>query len=423
MKYISLKKTAFFLLFTATALAGIAQQKVLTLGDALHGAASNYPSIKQKQLLKEVSRQNQQLLDASLFPQFDITGKASYQSEVTSFDMPGLPKGIGQKPDNYNLGLEMRFPLTQFGTVASRKQLDDAQTDLSITQVEVELQRVREHVTNLVGNAVLQNENLVILALRLNDLDSQRRKVAVGVANGAVLKSNQLILESELLATQQRVDDTKAIIKGLTDELSILTGLALDSTTQFRLSDSQLPNQQVNRPELKAFEAQRNVLDLQSALTRKETRPNVYVFGQSFYGRPGYNFLNNNFRVYATGGVGLSWNLNSLFNLSKQQKVLALNREIVSSQEATFSQNLQAALAEKSADIEKYQSIIQKDAQIVSNRAQILRASASQLANGVITSTEYLQELNAQNTAQLNLTVHKVQLSLAKAQYNTLLGY
>jgi uncharacterized protein (DUF3084 family) len=96
---------------------------------------------------------------------------------------------------------------------------------------------------------------------------------------------------------------------------------------------------------------------------------------------------------------------------------------MVNNQEANFSQNLQAALSEKTAEIEKYAGIISKDAQILANRKEILRAAASQLSNGIITSTEYLQELNAQNVAQLNLTLHQVQLALAEAQYSSLLGY
>lgn len=423
MKRNKLIRTMLSLSLLVIGLAGVAQQRVLTLDDALRNAENNYPSLKQKQLLKEIGEQNQQLLDASLFPQVSVTGQAAYQSEVTSFALPGSTEKLGQKADNYNVGLEMRFPLTQFGTVRTRKQLEEAQTALGITQVDVDLQRVRERVTNLVGNALLQNENLGILRLRLNDLDSQRRKIAVGVANGAVLKSNQLVLESEILSTQQRIDDVKATVKGLTGELAILTGLPLDSTTQFQLADVAVAAQTASRPESKTFQAQRNILDVRSSLVRKESRPNLYVFGQGYYGRPGYNFLNTNLRTYGIAGIGFSWNLNNLLTQSKQQKTLELNREIVAGREATFNQNLQATLTEKSAEIEKYRSIISKDAQIVSNRQQILRAAASQLANGVITSTEYLQELNAQNTAQLNLTLHQVQLALAKAQYNTLLGY
>jgi hypothetical protein len=51
-----------------------------------------------------------------------------------------------------------------------------------------------------------------------------------------------------------------------------------------------------------------------------------------------------------------------------------------------------------------------------------MEAAASQLENGAITSTEYLTELNAENTAELNLVLHKVQQAIAKAQYNILTG-
>lgn len=423
MKQMTPKATFLCLFLSAAALAGNAQQKRLTLSEALFSAEKNYPSLKQKALLEEEGRENQKLLDASLYPQVNATGQATYQSEVTSLDMPGLPKGLGQKPDNYNIGLEMRLPLTQFGTVRTRKQLEQAQTAAGVSQVDVDLQRVRERVTNLMGNALLQSENLGILNLRLLDLDSQRKKVAVGVANGAVLKSNQLVLESEILGTQQRIDDINATVKGLTGELAILTGLPISVTTRMQLSEGATAGPAINRPELKAFEAQRNVLEIRSELLKKESHPDLYVFGQGFYGRPGYNFLNTNLRTYAIGGLGLSWNLNNLFTQSKQQKLLDLKREIVNSQQETFNQNLQASLTEKTAEIEKYQSIISKDAQILRNRKEIIRAAASQLANGVITSTEYLQELNAQNAAQLNLTLHQVQRAIAKAQYNTLLGY
>jgi outer membrane protein TolC len=401
----------------------MAQEKTFTLDEVLKTAGDHYPSLKQKQLLEESGKENEKILNASLFPAVNVTGQATYQSEVTALDLPGFPKGIGQKPDNYNIGLEMRFPLTEFGTVETRKELEKAQTSLSVNQVDLDLQNLRVRVTNLVGNILLQQENEKILAVRVRDLDSQRRKVAVGVANGAVLKSNLLVLESEILTTQQRIDDIGLTIQGLSKELATLTGLPIDSATSFRMVSQAVSSQAVNRPELKVFSAQKNVLDLRSELLRKESRPNLYVFGQGFYGRPGFNFLNSNLRVYGLGGVGLSWDLNNLFNQTRQQKLIGIQKQIVNTQEETFNMNLQAALQEKEAEVEKYERIISKDAQIVRNREEIIHAAASQLENGVITSTEYLTELNAENAAELNLKLHQVQLGLAKAQYNILLGY
>ena len=399
------------------------QQRVLTLEQALHQAELNYPLVKQKQLLEESGRESRKLLDASLYPQFNVTGAATYQSEVTELEVPGFPSGFGQKPSNYDVGLEMRLPLTSFGRVQTKKELEEAQTRINVAQVDVEMQKVREKITSLFGNLLLQKENENILRIRINDLDSQARKVAVGVSSGAVLKSNQLVLESEVLSTQQRIDDIKATEKSLARQLSLLTGIEIDSATHFALSDTTVSAPNINRPELKAFAGQQQMLQLQKDLIKKEARPDLYAFGQGYFGRPGYNFLNTDPRLYGIAGVGLSWNLNSLFNQAKEQKLVDIKKTILTRQEETFNLNLQAALADKEAEIEKYGAIISKDDQIVKNRQEIIRAAASQLENGVITSTEYLTELNAQNTAQLNLTLHRVQLSMARSQYNILLGY
>lgn len=411
---------AIFTLYVAAPV--MAQTKTLTLEEVIKSAESHYPAAKQKQLIEAAGHENQKLLDASLYPQVSATGQAAYQSEVTSFEMPGTAKAIGQKPDNYNIGLEMRFPLTRFSAVHTRKELEQAQTEVSLAQVDAEMHKLRERITSIFGNALLQKENQRILLIRVQELEQQRKKIASGVANGAILKSNQLVFDSEILSTNQRIDDTRATLQGLVTQLSLLTGLAIDTSVQLKLPSVEL-NKQIDRPELKALQAQKNVLDLQSDLVRKENRPNVYLFGQGFYGRPGYNFLNTELRPYGIGGIGLSWNLNNLFNQSRQQKLLHINKDIVSQQEETFRLNLQTSLAQQQAEIDKYENIISKDAQIVQARQEIIRAAASQLENGVITSTEYLTELNAQNTAQLNLVLHQVQQSMAKAQYNILSGY
>ncbi len=417
------KSIATGIISLGLALTGQSQQRALTLDEALKSAEKNYPGAKQKELVQAAGEQNERLLDAALYPQVNVTGQGAYQSEVTSFTMPGATKAVGQKPDNYNIGLEMRLPLTQFGIVRIKKQLEQAQTDLSLSQLDADLQSVRERVTIIFGNVLLQKDNQSILMLRLNDLEQQRKKIAVGVANGAVLKSNQLVFESEILITEQRMSDISATLTGLVKQLSLLTGIPVDTSMEFLLTDVKLDSQTLNKPELKTLKTQTYILDLQTDLVKKESRPNLYVFGQGFYGRPGYNFLNTDLRPYGIVGVGLSWNLNNLFTRSKQEKIIDINKDIVGRQEETFRLNLDASLAQQQSEIDKYQSIISRDAQIVQKRQEILRAAASQLENGVITSTEYLTELNAENTAELNLVLHQVQLSIAKAQYNTLLGY
>jgi len=383
-------------------------------------AIQNHPATIQKGYIKELGKENEKLLYASLYPQVNATEQSTFQSEVTKIELPGFPS---LKKDNYNVGLDFRYPITQFGEFNSQKAIEQAKTNLGIDQLDTELQRTKEQVTNVFGNIILQKENKEVLLLRRSDLDAQRKKIAVGVANGTVLRSNQLVFESEILITDQKIEDTDSTISGLAQQLSVLTGVKVNANDNFQLPTDAISDKTIARPETKVFQDQKSLLDLQANLLKKENQPKVFLFGQGFYGRPGYNFIDTDFRTYGIAGIGMSFNLNNLVTQPKRLKILNINKQIVSQQEEAFNRTMQTSIDPKKTEISKYESIISKDEQILNNRKEIIRAANSQLENGVITSTEYLTELNAENTAQLNLTLHKVQQALAIAQYNTLLGF
>src|SRR5574343_373257 len=398
-------------------LAAQAQQPV-NLQDLLHSAEQHYPVASQKDLTKAIGKDNEKILDIGLYPQMTVSGQATYQSEVTKFNAPGITGFPSQKNDNYAIGLDLRFPLTEFSVVDAKKRLEQSKTSLSVSQLDVELQRIREKLTNDYSNIFLQQENKNILLLRITDLQSQLKKVSIGVTNGTVLKSNQLVFESEILSAQQRIADIDATILSLTQELSTLTGLVIHPDGNFLIPSLDSLHKTINRPELKVFELQNQVLDLQKEVLQKENKPYFFVFGQGFYGRPGYNFLNNNLRTYGIGGIGINWNINNTVIQKNKERTIELNKSIVNKQLETFNLNLKAVVAQKETEINKYQSIISRDEAIVNKRKEIMKVIASQLSNGTITSTEYLTELNAQNTAELNMVMHKVQQAIAIAQYN-----
>jgi outer membrane protein TolC len=396
-------------------------QQIITLEELIQKAEQNYPATKQKDYVKDLGKENDKILDIGLYPQVNVAGQATYQSEVTKFEIPGsafptIPK------DNYNMGVDLRFPLTEFGIVKTKKQIEQARTNLNVSQLDVELQRIRERVTNTFGNILLQQENRKILLIRIADLEAQQKKVAVGVANGAVLKSNQLVFESEILTAEQKISDIDALVQSLTQELSILTASAINSDFIFQLPVTDTLQRAINRPELQVFKSQEDVLNLQKDVLNKENKPKLFLFGQGLYGRPGYNFLNTDLRFYGLAGAGISWNFNNAIIQKNREKTIDINKQIVGKQQETFNLNLQIALVQKETEIKKYQTIISKDNEIVIKRKEIMKSVSSQLENGTITSTEYLTELNAENSAQLNLSLHKVQQAIAKAQFNILTG-
>lgn len=408
--------SAFILLFV---MKGEAQQS-WTLDQLLDKAVANYPATRQKEFVRSLGKVNEKSIQQNEYPSLSVTGQATYQSEVTKFDFPGIE---GPKPDNYNIGLDLRYPLTEFDILKSKKEMEQQKTELGLHQIDADLQRIRERVTTLYGNILLQKENKKILLVRISELQTQKKKIESAVANGAVLKTNQLVLESEILSTEQKIADIDATVDGLVQELSLLTGLTVSSNNEFALPSAEIVGDKVARPELQVFQSQITLLGMQDKLLKKENRAKLYVFGQGFYGRPGYNFLNNNFRMYGIAGVGINWNINNFATQKTKEKAIEINKQIVQQQQSAFELNLQAALAQKQTEINKYQTIISKDNEIVGKRKEILKVASSQLENGAITSTEYITELNAENAAELNLLLHQVQRALAKVQYNTLAGY
>ena len=416
-------KRIFLSVISIIAFFRIEAQNEITLEELIQKAELNYPLIQQKSLIESLGEENKKELNVQYLPQLSVIGQATFQNEVTTFSLPGVSgPPLGQKKDNYNVGLDLRLPLTDFGLLKSKKEMEQTATSLRVNKLEVEMQQVRERITNIFGNVLLQQENKKILLIRKLELETQQKKVAVGVANGATLKNNQLVLESEILTTEQQILDIEATLSSLCEQLSILTGITILPDQKFLLNATESVLTEINRPELMVFKDQLNVLDLQKKVLKRGNIPKFYLFGQGYYGRPGYNFLNTDYRPYGMVGAGLSWNINDVVTQRNKSKSIDLNKELIGKQQETFNLNLQTSLIQKRTEINKYDAIIKKDQEIVDKRKEILQLAVSQLDNGVITSTEYLTELNAENAAELNLTLHKVQQAIAKTQYNRLTG-
>ena len=415
-------KKSLFLLSLLFYLGFAKAQQSIHLQDLLRKAEQNYPATRQKEEIKRLGLENEKILDWSFYPQLNLTGQATYQSEVTKFTVTGFPGLPSPKADNYNIGLDLRFPLTEYTLIKSKKQLEEARTNLGLYQLDIELQRIRERIANIFGNILLNTENKKILSIRISDLKAQRAKILTGVENGLVLKSNLLVFESEIMSAEQKILDIDASLIAFSRELSTLTGTLVEPSANFDIPEIKNVQSSITRPEKAAFQAQKDILSQQTEVLKKENLPKLYVFGQGAYGRPGYNFLKTDLRLYGIAGAGLNWNINNMCTEEKKVKTFDINKRIIDQQQESFDMNLKAALEQKETEIAKYDQIILKDEEIVAKRKEIIKASSSQLENGAITSTEYLTELNALNAAELNKALHKVQQAFAKIQYQILTG-
>lgn len=422
----SMKHTFFSCLMLAMSMQISAQKEAVTLQQLQSLARENYPLLKQKQAYTDIGNNKAKQLSTNFYPQISVVGQATYQSEVTEFNIPipGTTGGFQQKPDQYAVGVELKETLFDYGAVKTQKQIERESADLQSKQVDVELIKLKERINTLYGNIYLQQENKKILMLRTAELDAKRKKMRSAVDNGAALQSNFLVLESEYLSTEQKIEEINSNLVTWFKTLSLLTNKNLDTTVVFSDTKKEIALQSaIIRPEFKAFELQSSSLQLREKMMNRNNLPKLFVFGRGYYGRPGYNFLNNEFRPYGMVGAGLNWNISAYYTSGKETKNLKLNNDIISSQKRMFEINLQATMVQQQEEISKLEKMIVMDAKIVDTKTAIRKASSSQLDNGIITSSDFIVDLNSENQSQFNLKLHEIQLMMAKENYNTTLGY
>ena len=106
----------------------------------------------------------------------------------------------------------------------------------------------------------------------------------------------------------------------------------------------------------------------------------------------------------------------------RAKEILELNRKTIDTQKESFLLNTSINLKQYYNEIEKLNSLIEVDKKIIEIRTSVKESAKSQLENGVITSNDYIRELNAEDLAKQNLAVHKIQLLLAQQNYRLTSG-
>ena len=78
----------------------------------------------------------------------------------------------------------------------------------------------------------------------------------------------------------------------------------------------------------------------------------------------------------------------------------------------------------KSAELEiaKMNHLLQSDEEMIQLRKEISEMKSTELDEGVVSSTEYLSELNLEEEALLNFKIHELKLILSQLNYLTIQG-
>lgn len=391
----------------------------LSLQEAFNLAEQNYPLIHQKDLIKQSEKLSLQNLNTNFLPQLIVSGQATYQSDVTKVNIPFPGLSIpSQSKDQYKAIGEVDQLLYDGGLSKGQKNIQQLNSQVEENKLAVELYNLKSRINQLYFSILFQDQLLAQTDLVLKDIQAGIDKVKPQVENGVSLRSNLQLLQAQLLQTQQRAVEIKSARKGLADALSLLINQPISEITKLQLpAEYNNIDTTLNRPELKLYESQSQLIAGQKDLIHARNLPKATAFLQGGYGKPGLNMLSNDFKTFYITGVRFNWSLGSLYNNKRDKQLIQVNRQTVDLLKQVFVLNTQSQLKQQQSDIDKYRQLVATDNSIILLRKNITDAAKAQLENSVITANDYLMQVNAEDQARQALILHQLQLRQAQINY------
>lgn len=169
-----------------------------------------------------------------------------------------------------------------------------------------------------------------------------------------------------------------------------------------------------NRPELRAIDAQLRLADAQEKALNSALMPRLGVFAQGFYGYPGYNMfedmMSRKWSLNGMIGARLTWNIGALYTRKNDKAKIQLQRDMAENSRDVFLFNNNLEQIQQNENIARYQRLMSDDEEIISLRSSVRKAAESKLAHGIIDVNDLVKEINSENQARVQQTVHEIEM-------------
>ena len=397
----------------------------VTIGQCLEMAKANYPQVRQLGLIEEASRYDMASISKSWLPQFSVSGKATYQSDVVEmpFDIPGFTFDLPH--DQYSLVGEISQTIWDGGASGSQKKVTESGADVQKGQVEVSLYALNERVEKIYLGVLLLDGQIEQNSILEKSLERNARQVQACMENGTAYKSDMEMIQVNMLNCEQQREELLKDRAAYVAMLEKLTGAELEGkefTVPDENAEMMMPDE-VARPELRLYDAQ---LVQQEALARQlnsKISPKFSLSLQGGVGRPGLNILKNTFQPYWTAGIRMSWDIGALYTRrDEKRKIDAQTRKIESDKE-TFLFNTSLDATQMRSAVDKAKALLEKDRKIIALRESIRSSGEEQYRNGVITMTDLMSRIDDEYNAKVAESVHRIQLLMAIYDLKNCMGY
>ena len=396
-----------------------------TLEECQQAAEKNYPLIKQYGLIAKTTQLTVKNIQKGWLPQVTASAQATYQSAVTAwpesmqtmYQQMGLSmKGL--RKEQYKIGVDLQQTIYDGGAISSQRNIAQQEGKVQEVQTETNLYQVRRRVNEMYFSLLLLNEQI-----QLNEdvkalLQSSEKKLSAMVKGGTAAASDLDNVRAERLSVEQQNENLKQQKLMLQRMLSVFCGLEVNDTQ--KPAPIQIASPVNNRPEMRLYNSQLELTEAKEKALDTQLRPKLGLFAQGFYGYPGLNMfedmMNRKWSLNGIVGVKLSWNVSAFYTHKNDKARLNAQREMIENAREVFLFNNKLEEIQQSENINRYQTMMKSDDEIIVLRTNVRKAAESKLAHGIIDVISLLREINNENAAKTQQSIHEI--DMLKEMYN-----
>lgn len=393
-----------------------------TLQECQQAAERNYPLIRQYGLIELTTALTVENIGKAWLPQVTATAQATYQSDVpawpdqmqTVYQQLGLNmKGL--RKDQYRVGIDVSQTVYDGGAIRSQKDIAREQGKVQAAQNDVTLYSVRKRVNEMYF-ALLMLDKQIELNKDLQELlGGNERKLQSMVKGGTAAESDWMNVKVERLNAAQKGESLESQRRMLQNVLSAFCGIEVRNVTKPAASSMATTRSNASeRPEMQLFNAQLNLADAQEKALDAALKPRLGVFAQGYYGYPGYNMfedmMSHKWSLNGMVGARLTWNIGALYTRKNDKAKIQMQRDITETNRETFIFNNNLEQIQQSEEIQRYRKLMEQDEEIITLRQSVRKAAESKLSHGIIDVNDLVREINQENAARLQLSMHETEM-------------
>lgn len=396
-----------------------------TLEECQQAAEKNYPLIKQYGLIAKTTQLTVKNIQKGWLPQVTASAQATYQSAVTAwpesmqtmYQQMGLNmKGL--RKDQYKIGVDLQQTIYDGGAISSQRNIAQQEGKVQEAQTETNLYQVRRRVNEMYFSLLLLNEQIQLNEDVKTLLLSSEKKLSAMVKGGTAATSDLDNVRAERLCVEQQNENLKQQKQMLQRMLSIFCGLEVNNTQ--KPAPVQIASSVNNRPEMRLYNSQLELTEAKEKALDIQLRPKLGLFAQGFYGYPGLNMfedmMNRKWSLNGIVGIKLSWNVSAFYTHKNDKARLSAQREMIENAREVFLFNNKLEEIQQNENINRYQTMMKSDDEIIELRTNVRKAAESKLTHGIIDVISLLREINNENAAKTQQSIHEI--DMLKEMYN-----